>query len=82
MKSLTKHLPFNIPARMDFLNITPQVEELVHESGVHVVHSGIISGLQGYKWNLQSHDRPLSDDEKANLPSGLSQLSSSFDLSQ
>jgi secondary thiamine-phosphate synthase enzyme len=34
MKSYTEHLTFNIPARMDFLNITPQVEEIVRKSGV------------------------------------------------
>lgn len=34
MKSLTKHLTFNIPARMGFKNITPTVEALVTESGV------------------------------------------------
>ena len=34
MKSHTQHLTFNIPARMDFLNITPQVEAIVAESGV------------------------------------------------
>jgi secondary thiamine-phosphate synthase enzyme len=34
MKSFTKYLTFNIPARMDFLNITDQVEESLHESGV------------------------------------------------
>jgi secondary thiamine-phosphate synthase enzyme len=34
MKSLTKHLTFNIPARMDFLNITSEVENLVAESRV------------------------------------------------
>ncbi|MDX1970372.1 MAG: secondary thiamine-phosphate synthase enzyme YjbQ [Planctomycetaceae bacterium] len=34
MKSLTRHLTFNLPARMAFLNITPQVEEAVRESGV------------------------------------------------
>ncbi len=34
MKSLTRHLVFNIPARMDFLNITPEVEACVAESGI------------------------------------------------
>jgi secondary thiamine-phosphate synthase enzyme len=34
MKSLTEHLTFNLPARMAFLNITPQVEELVRRSGI------------------------------------------------
>lgn len=34
MKSLTRHLTFNLPARMAFLNITPQVGEAVRESGV------------------------------------------------
>lgn len=34
MKSLTRHLTLNIPARMDFLNITAEVENAVRESGV------------------------------------------------
>ncbi|MGE3317436.1 MAG: secondary thiamine-phosphate synthase enzyme YjbQ [Planctomycetaceae bacterium] len=34
MKSRTEYLTFNIPARMDFLNITPDVERVVDESGV------------------------------------------------
>ena len=34
MKSHTEYLTFNIPARMDFVNITPQVEEIVRKSGV------------------------------------------------
>ena len=34
MKSLTEYLTFNIPTRMGFLNITPQVEEAVRNSGV------------------------------------------------
>jgi len=34
MKSLTEHLTFNLPARLAFLNITPQVEELVARSGI------------------------------------------------
>ena len=34
MKSHTEYLTFNIPARMEFVNITPQVEQIVHESGV------------------------------------------------
>ncbi len=34
MKSYTHYLTFNLPARMDFVNITPQVEECVRASGV------------------------------------------------
>jgi secondary thiamine-phosphate synthase enzyme len=34
MKSLTEYLTFTIPARMDFLNITPQVAAAVARSGV------------------------------------------------
>ena len=34
MKSLTKKLVLNIKERMEFVNITPEVEEAVHESGV------------------------------------------------
>ncbi len=34
MKSYTEYLTFNVPARMDFVNITRQVEEAVKKSGV------------------------------------------------
>ena len=34
MKSLTRHLTMNVPARMEFVNITPEVERVVAESGV------------------------------------------------
>ncbi len=34
MKSHTKYLTFNVPARMDFVLITPEVEGAVAESGV------------------------------------------------
>ena len=34
MKSKTEYLTFNLPARMAFTNITPQVERIVAESGV------------------------------------------------
>ena len=34
MKSHTEYLTFNIPSKMAFVNITPQVEEVVRRSGV------------------------------------------------
>src|SRR3990172_9793192 len=34
MKSYRRELWFNLPARMEFVNITPQVETCVRESGV------------------------------------------------
>lgn len=34
MKSLTKHVTLNVPKRRMFINITPEVEELVRESGI------------------------------------------------
>jgi secondary thiamine-phosphate synthase enzyme len=34
MRSKTEYITLNIPARMDFVNITPQVERIVHSSGV------------------------------------------------
>ena len=34
MKSLTRYLAVNVPARMDFMNITREVEEVVAESGI------------------------------------------------
>jgi secondary thiamine-phosphate synthase enzyme len=34
MKSLTEHLWFNTRAKIEFVNITPQVEALVQDSGI------------------------------------------------
>jgi secondary thiamine-phosphate synthase enzyme len=34
MKSHTEYLTMNLPARMAFMNITPQVEEAVKQSGI------------------------------------------------
>jgi len=34
MKSHTHYLTFQIPARMEFVNITPQIEEIVADSGI------------------------------------------------
>ena len=34
MKSRTEHLTMNVPARRGFVNITPEVERVVKESGV------------------------------------------------
>ena len=34
MKSATEYLMVNVPERMDFVNITPQVEEVVRSSGI------------------------------------------------
>ena len=34
MKSYRKELWFNLPSRRAFVNITPQVEECLHESGI------------------------------------------------
>jgi thiamine phosphate synthase YjbQ (UPF0047 family) len=34
MKSQTQYLTFNLPQRMGFVNITPQVEAIVAASGV------------------------------------------------
>jgi secondary thiamine-phosphate synthase enzyme len=34
MRSLTRYLTMNVPARMEFVNITGEVREVVRESGV------------------------------------------------
>jgi len=34
MKSKTEHLMMNVPTRRGFVNITPEVERVVRESGV------------------------------------------------
>ena len=35
VKSFRKELWFNLPSRRGFVNITPQVEECLHASGIH-----------------------------------------------
>ncbi len=35
MKALTKYLTMNVPGKMGFVNITPQVAEAVNQSGVN-----------------------------------------------
>jgi len=34
MKSSTEYLTFKVPVRMDFVNITPEVQHVVHDSGI------------------------------------------------
>ena len=34
MKSSTEYLSFRVPVRMDFVNITPEVQRVVHDSGI------------------------------------------------
>ncbi len=34
MRATTEYLTFNVPARMDFVHITPEVERIVRKSGV------------------------------------------------
>jgi len=34
MKSTTRYLTFNVPSRLDFVNISPEVQDVVRESGV------------------------------------------------
>ena len=34
MKATTEYLTFNVPARMDFVHITPKVEAIVTKSGI------------------------------------------------
>jgi secondary thiamine-phosphate synthase enzyme len=34
MKSQTEYLTMNLPARMEFINITPSVQKIVRESGI------------------------------------------------
>jgi secondary thiamine-phosphate synthase enzyme len=34
MKSTTRYLAFEVPARMDFVNVTAEVQEVVRDSGI------------------------------------------------
>ena len=49
MKSYRQELWMNIPARMDFENITPRVQDAVNKSGVN---EGLVlvNGKQNYPW--------------------------------
>jgi hypothetical protein len=44
MKSHRRELTLNVPARMDFVNITPQVERAVGESGARTTETRTPSG--------------------------------------
>ena len=35
MKSITRHITLNVPRRRVFINITPEVENVVRESGIN-----------------------------------------------
>ena len=43
MKSLTDYLTFNIPSKMAFVNITPQVQAALAESGIREGRFGKLS---------------------------------------
>ena len=47
------------------------LKELIGASALSLVASGIINGLEGYKWYTDVQERDLSDDEKEALPHGL-----------
>ncbi len=49
MKSHTVHLTMNVPARMDFVNITREVEKVVKASGVR---EGLLGGVLNARWPL------------------------------
>jgi thiamine phosphate synthase YjbQ (UPF0047 family) len=56
MKSFRKELWFEVPTRRAFINITPQVEECLRESGVR---EGIIlvNTTHMYLTPIQSHSK-------------------------
>ena len=47
MKSHTVHLTMNVPARMDFVNITSDVERVVADSGVREGLCSTAAGRSG-----------------------------------
>ena len=49
MKSFTDYLTLNIPSKMAFVNITPQVQDVIDKSGVaYAVASGAVTSGLGY----------------------------------
>ncbi len=68
MRSFTEYLTFNIPSKMAFVNLTPQVEAAVRKSGVvegivlcnamHITASVFINDDETpHLWNTQCHRR-------------------------
>ena len=75
MKSHTEYLTFNIPARMDFVNITGQVAECVRKSSVQ---EGLCLVNTKQLWLLLAVGSPdtgrrpaKTQDRKANLAGGV-----------
>jgi thiamine phosphate synthase YjbQ (UPF0047 family) len=56
MKSFRKELWFNVPSRRAFINITPQVEEFLFESGVR---EGLVFDYEVWLEKLAPHE-PVS----------------------
>ena len=54
MKSYRKELWFSTPHRREFINITPQVEECLRESGIR---EGLCSGQRHAHHRLRVHQR-------------------------
>ena len=57
MKSYRKELWFNIPGRRGFVNITPQVEAVLRESGIR---EGLVSGERDAHHRVGVHQRRRS----------------------
>jgi thiamine phosphate synthase YjbQ (UPF0047 family) len=61
MKSYTEYLTFNIAARMDFVNITPKVREVVKKSevkeGLVLVNPSQQKGAS-HRWRSSPSDLP------------------------
>lgn len=55
MKSYTEHLTMNVPKRMGFVNITPQVEAAVKTSGVQ---EGMVLCNTRHHWDALGHFDP------------------------
>lgn len=59
MKSYRKELYFNVPGRRGFINITPQVEEALRESGIREGLCLVNASLLHFRHLLYSHHQSL-----------------------
>src|SRR5882762_9141933 len=65
MKHLRKTLTLEIPARMEFVNITPEVEKAVRESGVHEDYKRWLEELAPFDASPQRYHHNRTGEDNA-----------------
>jgi thiamine phosphate synthase YjbQ (UPF0047 family) len=70
MKSYRKELWFNVPGRRDFVNITPQVQECLRESGIQegLCLVNALNIIPAFSSTTTPAQRPVAQPHRPSLP--------------